>query len=222
MSIEVVGRASSSNVQKVLWALDELGLPYARRPLGGGFGGGASPEYRALNPNGLVPTFIEDGFALWESDAIVRHLARTRGPGTLLPEDPKAQAVADMWTCWAAFTLYPALRPLFFGVVRAPRAERRVTGWEAEASTLAEAVGVLDAALADRPFLAGDAFSFGDIAPAINARRALKLPVGAPASAPNVSAWLDRLAERPGFRRWVDVPMGASLEEWSEIERRLG
>jgi glutathione S-transferase len=219
--IELIGRASSSNVQKVLWALDELGLDYERRPLGGGFGGNAAPEYRALNPTGLVPTFREGDFVLWESDAILRHLARTRGMGVLMPEAPEAQALADQWTCWATTTLYPALKPLFFGVVRTPRAAQDLSALDGAAEPLAATVAILDAALAARPYLAGDAFSYGDIAPAINARRALNLPVGAP-TAPNIAAWLARLAERPPFRRWVDVPMGTCLEEWREIEKRLG
>ena len=219
--IEVLGRASSSNVQKVLWALEELGLPFERRPVGGSFGGGDAPDYRALNPNGLVPTFREDDFVLWESDAILRHLARTRGQGTLMPETAEAQARADQWTCWATTTLYPALAPIFFGTVRTPRAAQDLSGLDAAVEKLAATVAILDDALSGRDWLAGAAFSYGDIAPAINARRALKLPFGAP-EAPHVSAWLARLSERPGFRRWVDVPMGTCLEEWREHESRIG
>lgn len=219
--ITVWGRRSSGNVQKVLWALTELGLGFERKVVGGQFGGGDDPAYRAMNPNGLVPVLQDGDVTLFESDAIVRHLARTRGMGTLQPADPAHAARADMWTCWAATTLFPAINPLFLGLVRTPRAAQDVAALKPAVAPLAERIGVLDRALAGRDFLCGATFSFGEIAPAIFARRALGLPFGAPA-APNVAAWLGRLADRPGFARWVDVPMGGCLEEWTAHEKALG
>ena len=69
------GRANSVNVQKVLWCCEELELEYERIDAGGPFGVVDTPEYRRRNPNGLVPTIDDDGFILWESNAIVRYLA---------------------------------------------------------------------------------------------------------------------------------------------------
>ena len=70
----VWGRATSSNVMKAIWALEEFGLPYERIDVGGSFGKTDTPEYRAMNPTGLVPTLQEDDFTLWESNAICRYL----------------------------------------------------------------------------------------------------------------------------------------------------
>ncbi|MEK7245201.1 MAG: glutathione S-transferase N-terminal domain-containing protein, partial [Pseudomonadota bacterium] len=81
--LKILGRKNSSNVQKVIWACDEMNLPFEREDIGGPFGRNKDPEYLALNPNGTVPTIVEDGFALWESNAIVRYLASTHGLGTL-------------------------------------------------------------------------------------------------------------------------------------------
>ena len=74
--IKIWGRTTSSNVQKVMWAIGEMGLPHERIDIGGSFGKNREAAYLAMNPNGLVPTLEEeDGFLLWESNTIVRYLA---------------------------------------------------------------------------------------------------------------------------------------------------
>ena len=83
--LKVWGRKTSINVQKVMWAVGELGLPHERVDIGGEFGGLDTSAYGALNPNRLVPTIDDNGFILWESSAIVRHLAQTYGRGALSP-----------------------------------------------------------------------------------------------------------------------------------------
>ena len=93
--IEVWGRRSSSNVQKVVWALDELGLPFNRHTVGGSFGGNRAPAYLAMNPNGLVPVLQDGDITMFESNAIVRYLAARYGEGALRPKDPKALAMAE-------------------------------------------------------------------------------------------------------------------------------
>src|SRR5665647_2676789 len=85
MTITLYGRASSVNVQKVLWALDEVGQRFEHIQLGGAFGGLSDPAYRALNPNGRVPTLKDGDLVVWESYAIVRYVAAAYGAGTLWP-----------------------------------------------------------------------------------------------------------------------------------------
>ncbi len=92
--LKILGRKNSSNVQKVLWCCDELGLEFEREDVGGQFGKNRGPEYLALNPNGLVPTIIDDGFILWESNSIIRYLAVRYGNGELNPTDLQARATA--------------------------------------------------------------------------------------------------------------------------------
>lgn len=72
--LKILGRKSSSNVQKVLWCCAELGIPFEREDIGGEFGKNHEPAYLALNPNGRVHTIDDDGFVLWESNVIVRYL----------------------------------------------------------------------------------------------------------------------------------------------------
>ena len=74
--IKIWGRNTSSNVQKVMWAIGEMKLPHERIDVGGAYGKNNEPPYLAMNPNGLVPTLEEeDGFTLWELNSIVRYLA---------------------------------------------------------------------------------------------------------------------------------------------------
>ena len=121
MTITLWGRLSSGNVQKVVWALEELELPYEHVPLGGSFGGNQAPEYLALNPNGLVPTLRDGNLTVWESHAIVRYLSAEYGSGLLFPMEARDRAVVDQWTDWTATTFQPAWIGLFWLKVRLRR-----------------------------------------------------------------------------------------------------
>ena len=93
------GRDNSVNVQKALWFCEEAGVAYERRDAGLNFGVVNTDTYRALNPNGLVPTIDDDGFILWESNAVVRYLASKHSNGALYPENPRhAHALISGWT----------------------------------------------------------------------------------------------------------------------------
>src|SRR3546814_3506066 len=116
--IVVHGRANSSNVQKVLWLFDEVGLAFERIDRGGRFGGLDDPAYRALNPNGLVPTVIDGGLVPWESHAILRHYARQYPAAALLPAEPAGAARTDMVLDWNITTLWPPLAVAYRAVAR--------------------------------------------------------------------------------------------------------
>ena len=91
--LKIWGRKNSSNVRKPLWAAEELGLAYEAIDAGGAFGVVDTPEYRAMNPNGRVPVIEDDGFVLWESNAIVRYLLAKHAPDSAwYPADPQARA----------------------------------------------------------------------------------------------------------------------------------
>ena len=95
--VKIWGRKDSSNVQKVLWCCDELGVAYERIDIGGSFGGNKEKPYLDRNPNGLVPT-IEDGvFVLWESNSIVRYLVDRYGGDQLISTTPEGRADSSRW-----------------------------------------------------------------------------------------------------------------------------
>src|SRR5262249_56852400 len=139
--IKVWGRNTSSNVQKVMWALGEIGLPCERIDIGGPFGKNREPAYLAKNPNGLVPTLEEeDGFLLWESNSIMRYLAAKHGSRLLEPADLRTPPLAHKWMDWQLSVMVPAIYPLFWGLVRTPPAERDHKAIEAgKAATTAAA-----------------------------------------------------------------------------------
>ena len=124
--IKIWGRNTSSNVQKVMWAVGEIGLPHERIDIGGPFGKNREPAYLAMNPNGLVPTLEEeDGFLLWESNSIVRYLAAKHRAGVLEPADLRARARANAWMDWQLSVARDRRSsPCFWGLVRTPPEKR--------------------------------------------------------------------------------------------------
>jgi len=204
--LRIWGRNNSINVQKVLWACGELGLPFERIDAGMQFGVNDTPEYRAMNPNGLVPVIDDDGFVLWESHAIVRYLARKHALGTLCPADARVCADADRWMDWYATTLWLNLRPVFWGLVRTPPEKRDTKEIEAAHARMTANFAIVDAHLAHNDYMAGAAFSMGDIRMGVAAWRWYNMPIERP-SYPNLDRWHDRLAQRPAFRQHCMLPL---------------
>lgn len=204
--LKVWGRANSINVQKVLWCCAELGLPFERAEVGGPAGGNRDPEYLALNPNGLVPTISDDGFVLWESNAIVRYLAAKHGTGRLCPRDPAARADADRWMDWQLGAIWSAFRPAFIGLVRTPPEERDTAAIQRAIHTTAENLSMLDAHLEGRDYVTGKTFTMADIPLGATAYRWLSMEIDRP-HLPNFEAWYARLRERPAFREYVMLPL---------------
>ena len=200
------GNADSVNVQKILWCCEELGLAYQRIDAGRHFGVVNTPEFRRLNPNGLVPTIDDEGFLLWESNTILRYLAAKHAPGTLWPTDVQQRALADRWMDWANSTLWPTMVPLFRAFMRTPEAQRDAAAIEAVRLETVEELTIIDAQLARSAFVGGDAFTMGDIAVGCAVWRWMALPVQRP-PLPNLQRWFDALAARPAYRRVVMLPL---------------
>ena len=200
------GRSNSINVQKVLWCCEEISLPYERIDAGGAFGVVNTPQYRKLNPNGMVPTIVDDGFVLWESNAIVRYLAEKHATGTLWPGDRKVRAEADKWMDWKQTTFWPALRPLFMGLIRTPAEKRDPKTLEEARLATAQTLTIVDAHLQSHTWLAGDSFTMGDIAMGCAIWRWMGLAIERPEMV-NVTRWFDALARRPAYKRIVMPPL---------------
>jgi glutathione S-transferase len=200
------GNADSVNVQKIMWCCEELGIAYRRIDAGRQFGVVNTPEFLRLNPNGLVPTIDDEGFVLWESNAILRYLAAKHAAGTLWPTDVKDRALADRWLDWANTTLWPTMVPLFRAFMRTPEAQRNAASIDADRLETVEVLRILDAQLASTEFVGGDTFTMGDIAVGCAAWRWMALPVERPAL-PNLQRWFDSLAMRPAYRRVVMLPL---------------
>ena len=200
------GRNSSVNVQKVLWCCEEAGIAYRRVDAGLQYGVVNTPEYRAINPNGLVPTIDEDGFTLWESNTIVRYLASKYAAGSLWPEDLRARARADQWLDWQNSTYWPAMRPLFVGMVRSDPAKRDPAALEQHRLATFKVLQVVDAHLQSNAYLGGDTFTMGDIGVGCGVWRWMGMDIERP-PLPNLQRWFDLLAQRPAYRTAVMRPL---------------
>ena len=206
--LKIWGRNTSSNVQKAMWAISEMGLAHERIDIGGPFGKNREPAYLAMNPNGLVPTLEEDdGFLLWESNSVVRYLAAKHQAAVLEPTDLKIRALASQWMDWQLTVLGPAITPVFWGLIRTPPEKRDMAAIEAGKIKTTEAAKVLDARLGKTAFVAGDAFSYGDIQVGVMIYRYMKLVPERPKLA-NLERWYAAIAERKAFRDQVSsVPL---------------
>ena len=204
--LRILGRLSSINVQKVVWCADELGLAYERSDVGGSFGGNKTPEYLALNPNGLVPTIDEDGFILYESNAIVRYLAGRYSKGKLWPEDLRQRADVDRWMEWLSTSLVPAMRDAFWQLIRTPEDKRDRAAVEKSRADTERLMGILDAHLAKREFMTDNGFTAADIVVGCAAHRWLHLPLERSAR-PNVERWYARIKSRAGAQQVLSQPV---------------
>jgi glutathione S-transferase len=206
--IRIWGRNTSVNVQKVMWALGELGVPHERIDVGGSFGKNNEPAYLAMNPNGLVPTLEDDGFLLWESNSIVRYLAGKHDKsGTLEPKDAKQRALASQWMDWQLSVAGPAIGPAFWGLIRTPPEKRDMAAIKTSQEKITEAMKMLDAQLAKTEYVAGPAFSYGDIPVGIMCYRFVQLVPQRPPMR-NLDRWYSTISSRQAFKDQVgSVPL---------------
>lgn len=204
--LKVWGRKNSINVQKVLWLCDEMGVPWERIDAGMAFGVNNTPEFLDMNPNGLVPVINDNGFILWESHAIMRYLARQHGTGTIWPNNPQIAARADQWMDWYHCALFPDMRPIFINMVRTPPEKRDMREVEVRVKLLGKNMAILDQALSNSPFIAGQNFSMADIPLGLAAFRWYNMDIDRP-ELPNLLGWFERLKERPAMKPHLELPL---------------
>ncbi len=200
--LAIHGRASSSNVQKVLWLCEELGLPY-RTVHDVPPGKAGTDDYKRVNPTGKIPTLVEpDGFTLWESNAILRYLGAKHAAGTLWPDAPRARADVDRWMDWQAFTIAPAATTVLYQTLRASPEAKDPAALAAASQASRDAAGLLDAQLAGKAYVVGDSFTLADIALGQWVWRYVSLVEQRPAQ-PHLMAWYARLQGRAAYRKIV-------------------
>ena len=216
--LEIWGRPYSSNVIPVIWTANELGLKYTLQLAGGSFGKLDTQQYAQINPNRMIPAIRDGNFALWESLAIVRYLCDHYGADNLSPADPQTRAIADQWMEWSASKAFAPVIYLFFATVRTQPADRDLAKIAVLRDEANEALMILDAHLADRPYVCGDRFTMGDIPLGCVAYRYFNVDVDRPAL-PNVEAWYQRLAERAPYRDHVMRHFGTNPTEWRALEK---
>jgi glutathione S-transferase len=206
--IKVWGRVTSSNVKKVLWLADELKLAVEQTDVGGKHGGVDTPEYRALNPNGRIPTIEDDDFVLWESNAIIRYLCEKYGGEAFYPGDARQRADINRWLDWSLSILSPIDSKIFIATIRTPEAKQNKVELAKMVEQAGQAYAIMDRHLKDRLFFANERFSLADLVLSIFYDRWSRNPfLTTRPETPYADAWLARVREREGFRKFVAIPL---------------
>jgi glutathione S-transferase len=177
------------------WAFEEVGMDYAVRLLD--LGENKQEAHRRLQPFGQVPTYVDDVVQIFESGAIVLHIARQR-PG-LLPADPAGEASAIAWM----FAALNSVEPMIFDLVLADifdKDEEYASLFRPKAvERLRQRLGEVSTALGDRPWIAADSFTAGDLI-LISVLRALR-HTDLVAEHGNLAAYVQRGEARPAFQK---------------------
>ncbi len=210
--VEILGRHTSYNVQKVLWLADELALDYTHTEVGGRFGGTESADFLSLNPLGKVPVLCHGDKVIRESNTIVRYLADIFSDGVWISPRAYQRSLAEQWMDWSIEKLEPAFVAVFWGYYRTPPEQRDDAAIRSGVADVQAGLVVLSAALDDQSFLLGKQSSVADIATGVFLHRLIDidLPVSVPQ---NVMDWYQRLSAMTGYRRWV-------MSDYSELRGR--
>ncbi len=195
--LKLLGRQTSGNVQKVLFGLEEMGVPYAREDYGRQFGNTATPEYKAMNPTAKVPTLVDGNVVIWESHAILRYLADCHAP-QLTGNSPALRSEVERWMDWLLASLNTPYVNVFKDARLKP--EERSAGFAESAKTLASELSFLDGQIAGREWFALDRLTLADIALAPIVKRCLDFPIER-AKLPAIESWMARIDERPAFKK---------------------
>ena len=197
--LKVWGREDSLSVQKVMWCVRELGIPFERIDAGRHYGIINEPWYLKMNPTGTIPTIDDDGFVLWESNAIVKYLCAKHGNGHLSPTDPHDYAVADQWISWQGTTLWPPMRHILLALIRVPEDKRDHKRIVELVTTVTKHWTVLNGRLDGRDYVMGDRFTMADIVFGPHIYRWFAYPIDRP-DLPHLKAWYDRLCTREHYK----------------------
>jgi len=193
--IRVLGRATSGNVQKVLFMLEELGQKYVREDYGRQFKNTDTDAYRNLNPNMKVPTVIVGDMVAWESNTILRYLAAIHNPA-LTGATPAEKTYVERWMDWMLASLNTPYVAVFKDAKK-PEAERSAD-FAAQSADLVAQLKILDDHIKGKTWFALDRLTLADIALAPVVKRCLEFPIERP-TFPEVTRWMKAIEQRPAF-----------------------
>jgi glutathione S-transferase len=204
--VHIWGRLNSLNVRKVVWAAQEVGVPFTRSDAGMAFGVVNTLEYRALNPNGVVPTLQDGELVLWESNVIVRYLCARYAPDTLYPQDLAQRFDAERWMDWQQTTFNAPGGPAFLQWIRTPADQRDMLAIGKSVAATERLLVLLDTHLATHAYMAGAHFSMADIPLGCDVHRWFGLPQPRP-TLPHLERWFEAILQRPATRGVLDLPL---------------
>ena len=210
--MQLYGRRTAFNVQKVLWLLGELELDFESIQVGGEFGGLDKPEFAALNPMQKVPVLIDGEKVVWESHTVLRYLAAQYGGVKWYANDAYQRSLYERWMDWAHCTFQPAFMDLFWGYYRMPESKRDHTQIERALAGCKTCLEKINQPLGHHAFIAGHQISLADITLGaiifrlVNQGLEIKLPA-------NVQRWYAELKQRPAYQ-------SAIMSDFSSLKAR--
>lgn len=213
MSIILYGRHTSYNVQKILWLLDELTIKHGHIEFGSEPADTESDEFGQLNPMRKVPVLVDDDKVIWESNTILRYLAKVYGTKHWQQQDAYRSSLVERWMDWAQTRFEPAFVGVFWGYYRTPQALRNMEAVKQSLDDCLFCLSKLDKQLATTPFLVDDQLSLADIATGVFIYRLVEIDLNV--TLPDrVQSWYVRLQQFAGYQRWV-------MSDFSSLRGRL-
>ena len=216
MSIKLWGRYTSARSLKVILALAELGIEYQLIQASATMGPGGSvakgnqaygvvdtPEFKAMNPNGRVPTIDDNGFVLWESNTIVRYLGMKYDPDLFYGDDLYTFALAGRWLDFENNNLIPSQHTVAMELYRLPENKRNPENLKVARQILIDEFSKLESQLGKTEYIAADRWTMGDIAIGIRVHRWYLFDIERP-DMPNIARYYESIKQRPAFSTVTD------------------
>ncbi|MBE88010.1 MAG: hypothetical protein CMM76_01055 [Rhodospirillaceae bacterium] len=219
MTFKLWGRPTSARTEKVMLALAELNIehdyilssatmgPDGSVTKGGkAFGIVDTTEYLAMNPNGTVPTINDNGYVLWESNAIIQYLGMKYDPGLFYDNDIETYGSAARWLMWENNQLIPPMHELVMHLVRLPEDQRDTREAEKARQKLIKEFTIIEEQLGKTEYIAANRWTMGDIPLTIRCHRWHLFDIERP-DMPNLSRYYSAVQKRPSFQSIADPAM---------------
>lgn len=204
--IKIYGSPLTSS-GRCFWMLEEAGVAYEQDPLSMREGQHKSPEYLAINPNGKVPTLVDNGLVIWESMAITQYLADKYKP-ELIPDTPEQRSQVNQWSYWSIVDLQPPLIDILIQTQFVPEKRRNLALLEKAQTIIPSRLQMLDDQLKKVPFVTGDDFTIADlnVASVVGICQMVKIDLKPYAG---ITLWLEKISQRPGFQKFLELQKAA-------------
>ena len=197
MTLQLLGRTSSCNVQKVIWFCEEASIPFENKLYGGKHGGTKDESFKSLNPNSTVPVINDDGFILYESNAIIRYLSNKNN--FLKLENSKDIALCYQWMDWASFTLAAPCAIVTLNTLLLTEDKRDMDKVSKSKEQILSLLKILDIHLLKNKFIVGKHFSLADIPAGCWYNRCLNLELDL-SKFDGLKSWGSRLSDREAYQ----------------------
>lgn len=200
--IKIYGSPKSS-AGRCFWCLEEVEAAYEHKTINFREQEHKSEAYLKINPNGKVPSLVDDDFVIWESMGINFYLANKYRP-QLLGTTPQENGLVHQWSIWSIADLQPPIIDVFIQLVFVPEAKRSQTVIDKALSKLPAMMKTLDDGLKGNKYLLGEEFSLADlnVSSVVGVCKEINFDLK---EYTNITTWLETISKRPAFNRYQEL-----------------